>query len=196
MNLRVKDKLVLGLTGSMLSGKSTALEFFAQNGAEVLSCDEIVRGLYTRPAVRKQLSAWFGSFQPARVAKAVFNNQSVRLQLEAYLHPLVLKEASQKIKQSVNTFCVFEVPLLFETGWDKLTDLNILVLGDKRTLPARLKERGISRAEYSRRIAAQLPEDEKARRADIVLANCGSKADLGLKIKRLIRAITFIYGVK
>lgn len=196
MNLRVKDKLVLGLTGSMLSGKSTALNFFAQNGVEVLSCDEIVRELYKKTAVQQKLSAWFGSFQPAQVAKAVFHNQAARLKLEAFLHPLVLQTAAQKIKQSAHTCFVFEVPLLFEAGWDKLTDLNILVLGDKRTLPARLKERGVTLAEYNRRIAAQLPEDEKARRADIVLANCGSKADLGLKIKRLIRAITFIYGVK
>ena len=147
MNLRVKNKLVLGLTGSMLSGKSTALNFFAQNGAAVLSAD-------------------------------------------------VLKAAAKQIQQSANNFFVFEVPLLFESGWDKLTDLNILILGDKRTLSARLQERGITQAEYNRRIAAQLPEDEKARRADIVIANCAGKTDLNLKIKRLIRAITFIYGVK
>lgn len=196
MNLRVKNKLVLGLTGSMLSGKSTALNFFAQHGAAVLSADEIVRELYRVPEVQQQLSAWFGSFQPARVAAAVFNNKAARRKLEGYLHPLVLKAVAKQIQQSANNFFVFEVPLLFESGWDKLTDLNILILGDKRTLSARLQERGVSLAEYNRRIAAQLPEDEKARRADIVLANCGSKTDLNLKIKRLIRAITFIYGVK
>ena len=104
--------------------------------------------------------------------------------------------AAAQIKQSDKRLIVFEVPLLFEAGWNKLTDLNIVVLGDERTLPSRLKARGITAAEYKRRLAGQLPEAEKARRADIVLANRGSKTDLGLKIKRLCRAFEAIYEAK
>ena len=196
MILRAKNKLVVGLTGSMLSGKSTALSYFAKNGTDVLSADDIVRQLYQTPAVQKRLTAWFGSCEPAAVARRVFAHPQDRQKLEKYLHPQVLKQAAQYIKQSSHKLIVFEVPLLFEAGWNKLTDLNIVVLGDGKTLSARLKARGIPAAEYKRRVAGQMPEAEKARRADIVLTNRGTKTDLGLKIKRLCQAFETIYEVK
>lgn len=196
MNLRAKEKLVVGLTGSILSGKSTALSYFARNGAEVISADELVHGLYQTPAVQKQLAKWFGSWEPAAVARCVFAHPAQRQKLEQYLHPKVLKLAAERIKHTDKQLVVFEVPLLFEAGWDRLTDLNIVVLGDEDSLPARLKQRGLTLAEYKRRLAGQLPEREKVRRADLVLANRGSKTDLGLKIQRLCKGLEYIYGVK
>lgn len=196
MNLRAKDKLVVGLTGSILSGKSTALSYFARNGAGVISADELVRQLYQAPAVQKQITRWFGSCKPAEVARCVFADEPARRKLEKYLHPKVWALAAKQIKQAPQPIIVFEVPLLFETGWNRKTDLTITLLGDERTLPARLKARGLTLAEYKRRVAGQLPESEKVRRADIVLANRGSKTDLGLKIKRLCQALNTIYALK
>ena len=196
MNLRAKDKLVVGLTGNMLSGKSTVLAYFAQNGAEVISADELVRSLYQTPAVQKQITKWFGLCDSAQIAQCVFSKESQRRRLEKYLHPKVLKQAAAQIRQSAKRIIVFEVPLLFEAGWDKLTDLNIVVLTDKNTIPARLKTRGVSLEEYKKRLAGQMTESEKVRRADIILANRGSKTDLGLKVKSLYKALESIYGLK
>ncbi len=196
MILRAKDKWVIGLTGSMLSGKSTALAYFAKNGAEVLSADEIVRSLYQQTAVQKRLINWFGSCEPATVARCVFADEKAREKLEKFLHPKVLAVAAEAVKKSPKRLFVFEVPLLFEAGWDKLTDLNIVVLGNPATLKERLKARGVTLAEYKRRLAGQLPEKEKAHRADMVLSNWKDKKDLGLKIKRLCLAFESIYGVK
>ena len=176
MILRTKDKLVIGLTGSILSGKSTALAFFARNGAFTVSADELVRDLYRTAPVQKKLTAWFGSYEPAVVAGQVFRQPQARVKLEK--------------------IAVFEVPLLFEAGWDKLTDLNIVVLGDPRMLRARLKARGLTLAEYKRRLAGQMPEKEKVRRADIILSTREGKEALGLKVERLCRAFESIYGVK
>lgn len=196
MILRAKDKLVVGLTGSILSGKSTALSYFAKSGAGTVSADELVRTLYQTPAVRKRLVSLFGSAEPAEVACRVFSDCASRRKLEEYLHPKVLALAAKRVKSLPNTVVVVEVPLLFEAGWDELTDLNVVVLGDRRTLAKRLASRGITAAEYKRRIAGQLPENEKALRADIILSNRGDKADLGLKVKRLCRAFEYIYGAK
>ncbi len=196
MNLRAKEKLVVGLTGNILSGKSTALSYFAQNGAEIISADELVRSLYQQPAVQKQLQKWFGSWEPAAVSRCVFTQELQRRKLEKYLHPKVLKQAAELIRKTPKKLVVLEVPLLFEAGWDKLTDLTITVLGNPDQLASRLKARGLTAAEYKRRLAGQLPENEKIRRADIVLANRGTKIDLGLKIKRLCKAFESIYGVK
>ena len=195
MNLRVKGKLVVGLTGNIASGKSTALAYFAKNGAEVISADVLVHKLYQTADVQKKMKHLFGSTQPEVIAQAIFEKPEARKRVEKILHPLVLKIAAEQIKKSPHRFFVFEVPLLFEVQWNKLTDLNIVVWGGEKNLKARLKERNISAAEYKRRIKAQMPDSQKACLADVLLVNNGTKKDLGLKVKRLCRAFEYIYSL-
>ena len=187
MNLRVKNKWVLGLTGSILSGKSTALAYFARCGAATLSADEIVAQLYKKESVQRQLKKMFGAAQKEIIAPKIFTCPRKRKQLENLIHPLVLKEGFQRIKQAKGKLVVFEIPLLFEAGCDKMTDLNVLVIADPKTLPARLKGRNMTRSEYQKRLQAQWPEAEKIARADLILFH-KDKKDLGAKIKRLCEA--------
>lgn len=183
MSFRVKSKWIIGLTGSMLSGKSTALAYFAKCGADVLSCDVLARELRERPAVLKKIRATLGTADKTELAKLVFANAAKRKALENILHPLLLKEVRARIKQSNRPVVVLEAPLLFEAGWDKYTDLNIVVLADPKTLPARLKERQLSRAEYNRRTQHQLPNLQKAQRADVVFFHT-TKAQLKKSVER------------
>jgi len=187
MNLRVKNKWVLGLTGSILSGKSTALAYFAKYGAATLSADEIVAQLYKKKAMQRQLKKMFGSAQKEVIAKKIFTCPGKRKQLESLIHPLVLKEGLKQIKKAKEKVVVFEIPLLFEAGCGEMTDLNALVMADPKTLSARLKGRNMTRSEYQRRLQTQWPEVEKATRADIILFH-KNKKDLGAKIKRLCEA--------
>ena len=196
MTLRVKNKLVAGLTGGIASGKSTALAYFAENGADTLSADDLVRELYKTPAVQKQLAEWFGTYDAAQVAERIFSDDKARKKLEDFLHPLVYDMTVRRIHASAKPFVVFEVPLLFEAGWNKLTDLNILVVGDPQMLDERLAARGLSRQEYERRRSVQMPDSKKARLANVLFFNGGSKEDLGLKVQRLCRALEYIYGFK
>lgn len=196
MTLRVKNKLVVGLTGGIASGKSTALAYFAQNGADTLSADELVRELHQTPAVQKQLEEWFGTSDAGEVAGRIFSDDGARKKLEDFLHPQVHDLAVKRIHASDKPFIVFEVPLLFEAGWDKLTDLNVLIVGDPQTLDERLAARGLSREEYERRLSAQMPDSEKALRANVLFFNGGPKEDLALKVQRLCLALGYIYGFK
>lgn len=195
MSFHVKTKLVLGLTGSMLSGKSTALGYFKQCGADTLYCDEIVRTLYTRPAVLKKIKAALGTADKAQLAQLVFKDPAKRQGLEQILHPLILKEVKARIKACKARLIVVEVPLLFEAGWDKKTDLNIAVLADPNTLPARLQGRKLSRAEYQRRTRFQLKDAEKAARADVVFFHT-NKAQLKQSVTRLCRALNLLHVKK
>lgn len=192
MKLRAKNKCVVGLTGSILSGKSTALALFAHYGALTISADELVRNLYQTKPVQRWLVQTVGTAEPAQVSARIFREPSLRQKVEAYLHPKVLALAARQVKASPSSLIVFEVPLLFEAGWEKYTDLNLVLLGNPKMLSARLKSRRMTRQEYEKRLAAQLPEAAKARRADVVLAHRGTKKDLGNKIKRLTQALTFI----
>lgn len=186
---------VMGLTGSMLSGKSTALAYFKQAGAEVISCDEIVRQLYTRSAVCTRLQKVFGTDKPAELAQLVFNSKDKRHKLEQILHPLVKREVRARIKQSVRKLVVVEVPLLFEAGWEKQMDLTVCILADEQTLPARLKGRKLSRAEYERRLKTQLPPFEKAARADVVFFHT-NKAQLKKSVTRFCNVFRVVHNIK
>lgn len=182
MTLRTSHKWVIGLTGSILSGKSTALDAFSKAGAYTLSADEIVHRLYKKPSVQKQLKNCFGTTSAAAIAHRLFSDRALKNRWEKFIHPLVLKEAAREIKEAKSALVVFEVPLLFEAGIDKKTDLNILVMADEKTLPARLKGRNMSRAEYEKRLKCQLPQEKKQVLADIILFH-KTKKELALKVK-------------
>ena len=187
-NSRVKSKWIIGLSGSMLSGKSTALKYFAACGADTISCDEIDQKLRTCPAVRKKIYAAVGTAQTYQLAALVFNNRPKHKKIEQILHPLILKEVRAQIKKSKARLVVVEAPLLFEAGWDQWTDLNIVVLADPKTLPARLKARKFTQAEYDRRMKFQLPEAQKVKRADVVFFHA-TKAQLKKSVERFCKVL-------
>lgn len=188
MSSHVKSTEIIGLTGSMLSGKSTALMYFARCGVQTLSCDEIVRELYKCPLVLKKIKAALGTDDKAQIAQLVFKSVTKREALEQILHPLILKEVRAQVKKSSAPFVVLEAPLLFEAGWDQFTDLNIVVLADPKTLSARLKERKLTRAEYNRRTRFQLPDAQKAQRADVVFFHT-TKAQLKKSVERFCKVL-------
>ena len=179
----MKTKWIIGLTGSMLSGKSTALMYFARCGADTISCDELVRELRERPTVLKKIKTVFGTVDKTELAQLIFTSAAKRKALENILHPLLFKEVRACIKRSKHPVVVLEAPLLFEAGWDQYTDLNIVVLADPKTLPERLKERKLTRAEYNRRTRHQLPDLQKAQRADVVFFHT-TKAQLKKSVER------------
>ena len=120
-------------------------------------------------------------------------NKDLRQKLETFLHPQVWQTARKKLAVCRKPWVVFEVPLLFEAGWNERVDLTVLVSASPKTLPARLKARGISVAEYKQRRQAQWPEDEKIRQADLVIYNNRTKQRLCEQAARLYRAFDDLY---
>ena len=195
MSFHVKTKWIIGLTGSILSGKSTALAYFKTCGAGVISCDEIASELYTRPSVLKKIKTALGTADKEQLAQLVFKNPAKRKVLEQILHPLILKEVKTQIKVCARQWVVIEIPLLFEAGWEKYTDLNICVLADPKTLPARLKERKLSLAQYKRRLKYQWPDAQKAASADVVFFH-KDKAQLKQSVTRFCHAFNLLHKQK
>lgn len=185
---------MIGLTGPILSGKSTALAYFKAQGAQVISCDDLVRQLYARPAVLKQIEKRLGTSDQKELAARIFENKTARKQLEQILHPQILKEIRARVKQSTREWVVVEIPLLFEAGWEKQTDLTICILADPKTLSARLKERKLSKAEYTRRLKTQLSPEEKAARADVVFMHA-TKAQLKKSVTRFCNVFKVVHKV-
>ena len=185
---------VLGLTGSIASGKTAALEAFKQCGVFTLSADVLTHQVLGLASVQKKLQKTFGVTSPEALAKLVFKNASARKRLEGLLHPLILKEAQKQLAGCTCPLAVFEVPLLFEAGWDKYADMTLLIVSSGAGLAARLKQRGLTLAQYQARLKTQLPQEEKAQRADLIIVNNSTKQHLEQKVRRLARALNNIYG--
>lgn len=196
MNFKAHNKLTVGLTGGILCGKSTALNSWRRLGAYVLSCDDLVREISARPAVRQQINKALGTVDVAALAAKVFKCTGARKKLESILHPLVEKEIAKKLRASSPFIRVVEVPLLFEAGWEDHFDLTVALVCPEKSLSARSKRRNLSAKDLSNRSKAQWPQARKAARADICLVNAATVAELNRKIAALNRALCKIYNVK
>ncbi len=172
----------------MAAGKSEALAALERLGAATLSADRVVHGLYDEPAVRDAVIERWGSgvrqgegVDRRAVAQRVFSSDAERTWLEGLLWPRVGRaiqawHAEQERRQPPPEAVVVEVPLLFEAGMDALFDATIAVVADDAVRAERAAARGLGTVDE--RAARQMPQAEKARRADHVVANSGTVAEL------------------
>lgn len=189
----MRGKLIIGLTGTILSGKSEALKIFKKLGAFTISSDEIVRELQQKKSVQKEIIKIFNTTDKKVLAEQIFADPKKRKQLEALLHPKVMKEAGALAKKTKNKTIVFEVPLLFEAKLEKYFDVILCISADETTMAARIKKRNMSRRDFTARSAAQLSPREKMQRSDIVVFNNKTVKDLEVKLNKIFKLIRFTY---
>ena len=186
--MTISRPLRIGLTGGIASGKSTVAEMLRHMGAVVIDTDQIARevvrpGSTALQALRQRYGdAIFhpdGALHRERLAEIVFASPEKKNWLEQLLHPLIKERADELAQQAVDQgaeVVVFDVPLLFESGWVQNVDLVWVVYVPPTVQRQRLKLRdGFSDASVSARLAAQWPIDEKAARADLVIDNTGTQ---------------------
>jgi dephospho-CoA kinase len=189
----------VGLTGSIGAGKSEALAAFERLGAATLSTDEIVRELLASDEVRDALVerlggevAPGGQVDRSAVARLVFERPDEREWLEGFLWPRVgervasWREELERLDPRPRA-AVVEVPLLFESGMEGVFDSTIAVLADDAVRDERAGARG--HEGVPERASRQLSQDEKAQRADYVVENDGTLADLEAKLSALLATI-------
>jgi len=185
--------LLIGLTGGIAAGKSEALAAFQRLGAATISSDAVVHELLDSDEVRERLTerwgaeiAAGGTIDRGRVGEIVFERPEELAWLEAELHPRVGEriDAWRRGLDSETQFGVVEVPLLFETAMADAFDVTVAVVADDDTRRARAEERGHALVEE--RAARQLDQDEKAARADHVVRNEGTIADLERELSELL----------
>lgn len=182
-DLQIYSKVV-ALTGGIGSGKTTAARFLEKNGAVTVSADKLAH-VVTAPG-SSGLAAVAARFGPGildpsgaldrkKLAAIIFSDSKARADLESITHPLIRRAAADAFIRAQNQsapLIIYDVPLLFEAGLDKLGFKAIAVVtAPPEQIEARLLARGLEPAEIKKRIASQLPLTEKARRADFVLDN-------------------------
>ncbi len=186
--------LLLGLTGGMGCGKSTAARFFSENGFRTLDADEIVHDLLANDAeVKRAIADRFGAemlnaeggIDRRRLGAVVFADPAALEWLEQLLHPQVGKVWREAVAAEPESDWAVQIPLLFEKKLEKFFQFTVCVGASGKTQRQRLLQRGLSEEEISRRLSRQLPIEEKTARSDFFLSNDGSLEFLRLQVAHL-----------
>ena len=191
---------IIGLTGGIACGKSTVSKILRSLGAKVIDADAAAHALsqpqqplYDAYVARfgAEILTAQGTLDRAAIGRIIFKDPNVRAEIDALAHPLI----QAAVEQQMQAVCpnapavVLDVPLLFEAGWEALTDEVWVVSLPEDVQLVRLMERDpvMTEAEARARIAAQIPLSEKRARADVVIDNSGTKEDTLHMIERIWR---------
>jgi len=180
--------LNVGLTGGIASGKSTVSRILAEKGAVLIDFDEMAHavqdpgGPVWREIIRhfgREMLLEDGTIDRRKLGETVFADREKRELLNRLVHPAIFEEWQRRLAKirarRADAIVVSDIPLLIEAGMKGMVDLVLLVYITPEEQIRRVMARdGFSREEAERRLAAQMPIDEKLRSADIVIRNEGS----------------------
>lgn len=188
--------MLIGVTGSIASGKSTFCNILRDFGYMVIDCDEISHDVIKKGRVAYyEVIYEFGEdilnqekeIDRKLLGAVVFNDLNKLKKLEAIIHPKVLKEIKKYKKE---TICFFEVPLLFEAHWENAFDRIVCIASDFNIELKRLMERNnLTPSQAIDLIFTQIPIKEKIARSDYVIYNNGTNFELEKEAKDFIEQI-------
>ncbi len=173
--------MTVGVTGPFASGKSTFVRILGELGAETVSADEIVHDLLAEDEETvTRVVERFGrdvlkenGVDRRALGRKVFGDPEALQDLEEILHPLVRRETRRRIEDSGADLFVAEIPLLFEGARSGAFDYTVALTAPEERRQAWAAERGVDEVALRAIEARQLPQEEKARRADVVVQNDG-----------------------
>jgi dephospho-CoA kinase len=193
---------VFGLTGGIGSGKSTVAKRLLARGVPVVNADDLARvAVALGSAGLERVVDYFGpgvltstgELDRAQLGQIVFGDPEARRVLDSIVHPIVRKLAAerfQELGERGEPLACYEVPLLYEVGLDRTYHPVLVVSAPLRQREQRLAQRdGFDPAQISARIAAQMPLEEKVRRADYVIDNAGSPLELAEATDAVLAAL-------
>lgn len=187
----------IGITGGIGSGKSYVCDLLRQRGIPVYHCDdEAKRLMQTDPHIRRQLGALLGEeaylgteLNKAAVARFLFASAANGARINAIVHPVVRQDFARWAGSQHGDLVAQECALLFETGFEQTVDTTVEVYAPYPLRLARAMQRDhATEAQIRARMAQQMDEEEKRRRADFCIVNDGT-ADLDRQIDRLLNEL-------
>ena len=193
---------VFGLTGGIGSGKSAVAQRLRTLGVPVINADELARVAVERgSAGLTQITEYFGpevltstgELNRAELAKIVFKDPEARSMLDSIVHPIVRKLAAERfheVSERGEPLACYEVPLLYEGGLERIYHPVVVVSAPLALREQRIAQRdGFDSTQIAARIAAQMPLEEKVRRADYVLENSGTVEELAEGTDKMLAAL-------
>lgn len=203
---RQEMTLLVGLTGGIASGKSTVSKMFAQRGAKIVDADQIARQVVEPGTIGLQevVKAFGtdilkeGELDRKALGRIVFQDEKARKRLNQIVHPLIRKEMLRQTRQYEEAgewIVIWDVPLLFESQLTDWVKKVIVVYVSQEVQLERLQKRDhLSKKEALERIHAQLPIEEKRKKADYVIDNQESLTSTERQVDRLWNYLKSNFG--
>lgn len=190
--------MTIAVTGPLACGKSTFVRVLGELGAETVSADALVHDLLSgdEKTVRRIVGRFGdgvrgeeGGIDRRALAGVVFGDPKALKDLEDVLHPLVREETDRRVAASRAEVYVAEIPLLFEGERSGQFDLTVAVTAPEERRKAWAAERGTGEEQRRAIEARQLSQEEKARRADVVVENDGDLGKLRKQARELFEKV-------
>ena len=194
--------IIVGLTGSVGTGKSTVANSFKELGAYVIDWDELAREV-----VRPHSKAWKEmvehfeknvlnedlTINRQKLAEIVFSDKEKLEKLNQIVHPEVFEE-DERITNEIRSIdpdalIIKDIPLLFELTRPVFVDKIVVVSASEQTQLRRLEEKGMSREDAQNRIKSQFPLEEKIKSADFVINNDGSLEETKRQVEEIYSSL-------
>ena len=175
----------IGITGGIGSGKSIVTQLLTIYGIPAyIADDESKRLTNTAPAIRTALINLFGEsiyteqgLNRQMLASQIFNNDLILKQVNNIIHPIVADDFNCWCTRQENSLCAVESAILFESGFNKLTDVTLMVYAPLEIRISRVLSRDhVSKESIINRIKSQMPDEEKEQLADFTIINDGKHA--------------------
>ena len=187
---------VVGLTGNLASGKSEAAQVFKKLGAKIIDADALAKKLIQKGTpLYKAMLKIFGrgfldknkDFDRRKLAWHVFTHPRKLKKLNTLIHPGVILEVYKAIEKEKDKkgLLVLDVPLLFESRMEKIVDTTVVVSSSQKALLARAAKKGVPAGLAKKILASQWPLPKKEKKADCVIENNGTLAELKIQVKKV-----------
>ena len=190
--------MIVGLTGGIASGKSTVSKYLAEKGFKVYDADKIAKDISEKKLVQEEIILNFGDkiltedgkVDRKKLKEIVFADKDKLKKLNAIIHPKVIDFYRELKEKNTDETIIFDVPLLFESGIDKFCDKILVVISDYEIQLNRIIERDkINRELAEKIIKSQLSNEERIKKADVVIENNSNLEDLFKKVERFCETI-------
>lgn len=194
---------VIGLTGSIASGKSTVSDFLKEQKIPLVDADVIARKVVEKDSVglHKLVLAFGedilqedGTLNRTKLGQLVFNDEKQRKLLDQILHPIIrqaILTVRDEVKKQNVPLLIMDIPLLFETNYAQEVDEIVVVAVDPEIQLKRLMDRNqLTRAEAEQRIATQWPIAQKVALADVVIDNNGTKEETRKQVLNWLKKLS------
>ncbi len=192
---RAKGRIILGLTGSFGSGKSSVAAMLKSLGAEVIDADMLAhRCLRPSTPSYRRIVKIFGTrilnpdktVNRKKLAAVVFNDRGLLSKLNSIIHPGVISSIKGRIRRAKAKIVALDAPLLIEAGLTSLADKIIVVSLNQGVQVRRLRKKfNLRKSEILKRIAFQAPMRKKIRLADFIIDNNGTIAQTKRQVKNI-----------